>query len=147
VVTAARAARFARLRAREVAAVLAAADAGRVALSLPLAAGVLDLSDVPADLTTWARDLRAAVLAAILTRPIVTADAARGYLLTLHAVGASYHPDDGAADMVTAHGAPLFTAEDAARADARMREVSALLPDPCLVLLAACRDGLDDGAE
>jgi hypothetical protein len=77
-------------------------------------------------------------LAAILAGPVTSADAARAYLLALHAAGADYHPDDPAADIINgATGAPLFTPAEAALADARMNEVRAYLPDPCAVLCDA----------
>ena len=77
-------------------------------------------------------------LATLLARPVTSADEARAYLLALDAAGYAYHCDDSAADIVrSATGLPLFAADEAVLADARMDEVCAHLDDPCAVLLAA----------
>ncbi len=76
-------------------------------------------------------------LAALLGRPVTSGGAACAYLVELVEIGYAYHPDDGAADIVDAHGAPVFTDAEAALADARMCEVRAYLADPSLVLLPA----------
>lgn len=71
-----------------------------------------------------------------LGTPVTTPAGAIAYLGDLLRLGAAYHPDDSAADIVGAHsGLALFTPAEAVLAEARMAEVRALLADPCEVLL------------
>jgi hypothetical protein len=69
------------------------------------------------------------------TDPITTPAEAEAFLWQLYDAGLSFHPEDDAATIVRADGAPLFSPADATAVNERMAEVFEQLADPCAYLL------------
>lgn len=73
---------------------------------------------------------------AYLTKPITTEGEAKEFFNALHGRGLLFHPDDSPGDVVNVYtGKPTFTPAECSHVAQRIKEVRAVMSDPCAYLL------------